>query len=53
MLCISSWELTSRSGLRRSMSDSSPLSEIMSFSKNQEIMSFFSVSLSILVAHDL
>ena len=53
VLCISSWELTSRSGLRRSVSDSPPLSEIMSFSKNQEIMSFCSVSLSILVAHDL
>ena len=30
--CISSWELASGSGPRRSVSDSPPLSEIMSFS---------------------
>ena len=41
MVCISSWELTSRSGTGRPVSDSPPLSKIMSFSKM-----LFSVSLS-------
>ena len=31
---ISSWELTPRSGPKRSVSDSPPLREIMSFSKS-------------------
>ena len=33
VVCVSSWELTSRSGTRRSLSDSLPLREITSFSK--------------------
>ena len=41
IVCISSWELKSRSGTRRPVSDSPPLSKIMSFSKM-----LFSVSLS-------
>ena len=42
---ISSWELISGSGPRRSMSDSSPLSEIISFSNR-----LFRVSLSALLS---
>ena len=41
MVCIALWELVSGSGPRRSVSDSPPLSEIMSFSER-----FFSVLLS-------
>ena len=41
IVCISSWELKSRSGTRRPVSDSPPLCKIMSFSKM-----LFSVSLS-------
>ena len=33
VVCLSSWELTSRSGTRRSLYDSLPLREITSFSK--------------------
>ena len=45
MVCISSWELRLRSGLRRSMCNSSPITKIMSFSKM-----LLSISLSVLLS---
>ena len=45
MVYISSWELRLRSGVRRSMCNSSPISKIMSFSKM-----LLSISLSVLLS---